>query len=473
MIPRWLPGLADRAVPPLPEEVQRPVLRDRPEDELRWAYTHWRRRILYGLHRPLVEAHLRHALGSPRAADWSVCDMSTNLAATVCDSVSVLYQRKPRVLFLDAEGAIAGTVAREAQALGAWTMLQRVARDCLGLRDVLVRVSVARGRVVLRPVRPDLVTVDVEDDDPSRPVVLREYRWRNERWEVDVHDIRNPESPSARVEDAEGGVVRVVSSGATYPWRSDDGSPIIPYAWYHASRTGGVWDPYEWHRLFEATLTSGLLRSFYLHTVQTASWKQRYGMNVEAVGAQGTVGERELTADPAMMIMFRTPMDTPSSVSQVGTLDVPTDAQALLQSVERYEHAAVSGVGLPAAELLRTGGDPRSGVALAVAEEGQRAVQRRFVPQLAAGDAELMGLIAAAINATTGLTLPTSGYTVVHPGFEDVVGARPVPVTIDDVAAAAVTAGDLATASYALQVSATQARESAEAEGNDEEVDNG
>lgn len=437
-----------------------PVPRDIGEAQ-RWAYTSRRRRILYGLHRDLVEARLAASVGETAATAWGGVDLSTNLLRLVCDSVSVLYEVPPTLRFVGERGAIARSMEGLCRRVGLWSRLQRVSRDAIGLREQLVRVGYSsRGDVTVRSVRPDRVEAWAHDDDPSSPVRVREWRRRGGAWTADEFCIEDPERPSISILDAGGDVVDVMATGDEYPWRRSDGAAVVPYVWYRAAVTDLLWDPYEWDSLVEGTLHSSVLRSLYAHMVQTSSWKTRYMLNCEAVGAGSSAAGAEIEGDPALILALRTPRDLePGASSSVGVLDQPGDPLQVLMSIERWEHACVGSVGLPAAELLRSSGDPRSGIALQAAAEGQRSVQRRFVGQFSRSDEATVGLmaIAARLAGVEGFgALPSRGWQVVHPGFESEAGVEPEAATAAHIAATALAAGEYQAAAFAAQIAGVQ-----------------
>ena len=451
-----------------------PMPRDQHEAQ-RWAYTARRRRILYGLHRDLVEKRLADSIGMTAVTSWGGVDLSTNLARLVCDSVSALYQAPPRLLWLGERGNIATTMEELTRRLHVWSLLQRVSRDAIGLREQLVRVGYSSaGAIVVRSVRPDRVEAEAHDDDPARPVRVVEWRLRNGKWTGDVFDVSDPERPVVYVIDERRELLgEVLAEGDGYLWRTPEGDPILPFVWYRAAQTDGLWDPYEWDSLFEGTLHASVLRSLYCHIVQTSSWKQRYMLNAEAVAAASSQRGAEIEGDPALVLSLRTsPNLEPGATSSVGVLDQPSDPLQVLMSIERWEHACVGSVGLPAAELLRSAGDPRSGIALQVADQGKREVQRRFVSQLASADEQLLGLLALAgqIAGTPGFDrLPYWGWRVVHPGFEDVAGSTQTveEATPDEIASRALASGDYNAASQALAVKAQTMTAEAQAGGQD------
>lgn len=391
-------------------------------DLTRQTYTAYRWAVLYGRHRDLVERHIQRSLGVQRADAIGDPDLSVNLLAQVCQWMAVSYLNPPVHWRTDGDVAAAEALAPVLDSSGIWGLMRRVNRDTMALRECLVRVSVdGRNEVCARPAWPQHIRAWAYHDRPDVASTVwerREYRvdGRDSKcWEV--WDISLPNLPYARVHlagDAGDTLGRDVTEevwgqryeGEGYPWRLDTGEPILPYAWYHATAPDGLWEPYEWDSLFRATLEVCKLRSYFVHVIQTASWRQRYMIALNVVGAQQASGDVSVPMDPANVLVL-TPSDDAGNGTpgQVGSFEQPSDPQIIIQAIRTYMHDAVSSTGLPASDLMRTGNDPVSGVSLAISREAQREVQAQYVPTFERGDQDLLTIFAVAAKLS-GVAVP-------------------------------------------------------------------
>jgi hypothetical protein len=193
-----------------------------------------------------------------------------------------------------------------------------------------------------------------------------------------------------------------------------NGSPVIPYALYHASRTGYLWDAYEGIEVVEGTLAIGVLWSMWRHVVRSASWPQRYAAGVVVAGAQEAPddsGRSQITTDPATVLMLEMSAEDRQS-PVIGQWDAGGDPKQLAEAIMSYESRIEAAFGHVAA-VSRKSGDPRSGYALAVSREEQRDAARRLEPQFRRGDLELLRIVAALVTARTpDDPLPESGWSI-------------------------------------------------------------
>lgn len=409
------------------------MLADTTADDARRKATAKRWAVLYGLHRKEVSERIAADLGVQREEAIGTPDLTVNLLEQVCEWMAVSYQTPP-IIVRTGEGAdqsAAAVLTDLASMIDLWGLLRKVNRDTLGLRECLVRVGVdTQGRVYARAAWPQDVIAVASDDRPDVPVEIAECR----RYTIDgkvrdvyeVHSIRDPSAPthSYHLRASSGTIGEDVTEqvlggpAGPYPWLLDDGTPVLPYAWYHAGHPSGLWAPHEWQSLYEATIQTCKLRSFFVHCVQQVSWRQRYAIGLTASAAPiGPGGAPAVAADPSNVLLLH-PIDndgasgTPGSV---GSFDVGVDLMGLTNSLRDYMHDAVSSVGLPASDILRTGADPRSGLSLAVSREAQREVQSKYVPQFEAGDRQLLPLLAIALRSTDAPVIPAdTRWRTVH-----------------------------------------------------------
>ena len=125
-----------------------PVPRD-PREAARWSHTRLRMRLLSGAWASDLKARLRRSLGHVRSEAWGDPDLSSNVFASVCSQLAVAYDREPSVTHKD--GLAAEMMFASLKAAGWSSQMQRVQRDTIGLREMLLRVDVVDGGIHLRP----------------------------------------------------------------------------------------------------------------------------------------------------------------------------------------------------------------------------------------------------------------------------------------------------------------------------------
>lgn len=429
-----IPSLDVSSIPPWPSN---------PEDAARWDWLRKVRRILYGRWRDDLMQHLQLQIGSIRREAWKCPDLSANFYRSAWDALARSYDSPPTVTHADpdAQGLIGPGGAIEAA--GLWPMQQRTQRDTLGLREMFVRVDAvptdAGAVLTYRPVFPDLVTVITDSDRPDVPVKLCEARLRElngkHAWFWDVYDIRpGMESYKICTKDwidvtAEfTGQPSEAYSGERYPFRYADGRAFLPFGFYHAAKTGRMWDSYSTTEMVEGTLNVGVLYTFLLHIVRNTAWKQRYTVDLEIGGAAWADenddgnGRRSIVTDPATVTQFYSREDAIGQ-PQIGQWAETADPQKMIETIGQYERRLAAMAGINPADQMRMSGDPRSGYAIAVSRDAQREVAKRIEPVFQVADEDLIGKSAAMLRIAGGESYPESGYTVTYQG---------VPLSLDE-----------------------------------------
>ncbi|MEQ1505322.1 MAG: hypothetical protein ABMB14_24030 [Myxococcota bacterium] len=340
----------------------------------------------------------------------------------------------------DRDGTAAAYLNAAIVQAGGWALMPRVQRQTIGLREMLIRVDTSTtGDLLIRPVSPSMIEGEGSADRPDRPGRLHETRRRVidgvSQWTRDYFD---PSARLYRVETLDGEDVSAVlgapASGDAYQYRLSDGTPLMPYATYHAAATGRLFDAFDGIEVVEGTYEISVLWSFWLHCVRDASWPQRWAMGVTVAGASQSgsagVASSEVEVDPSVVVML-VPTGEPgsSTPSQVGQWAAGCDPDKLATSIMSYESRLPIAAGLNPADFARTSGDPRSAYALSLSLNGQREAARRYEPMMADGDRQLLTLCAAGLNRWNeaqgeALDLPETGWQIRYPGIPESADER-------------------------------------------------
>lgn len=367
-------------------------------------------------------------VGSTRSHAWGHPDIGANLLCSASDAVSRLYDTGATASHDDPAAMETMRVLLDA---ASWLpLMQRVQRDTIAIREMLVRVDVvgaaSERRVDLRPVYPHEVEVIESDADRSQLAMVRWWRLRETPrghvWTCEIYDIR-PGRERYAVESESGEDVSPLYltgadgqpapeggwRGAAYPYRHG-GAAYLPWAMYHAQITGRLWDWGASRHLVDSTMTIGKLWTFHHHVVQTASWPQRYLINGRLAGTQttneGGDSRTFVVADPAVMLMIVS-SDEADTAPQIYQDPSTLDPEVLGRAIIAYERRAIALAGLNPADAMRVSGDPRSGYAMEISRDGQREAQRRYAPTMRVGDQALCGVVARMWGG-----LPATGWRV-------------------------------------------------------------
>jgi hypothetical protein len=386
------------AAPPLPRDTA---------EANRVKHTGLRRRILYGAHDEDVSARIQSAVGNLRKSAWGPIDLTSNPYLHTWTQLAALYRQAPEV-DPPAGGELAAAALAES---GYWSLMQRVQRDTLGLREMLVRFDFRGEEVRARPVYPDLVECRA---NPFRPGEIEAVK----EWLPDPADaskwVRVECDPAARIYRAidEQGVDasrRVLDGnfcGEAYPWVSG-GQPLLPYVVYHAAETGYLWDSWTGREVVEGTLQLAVFYSFYAHILRTAAWAQRYALGAEPVGPEISSdghARSEIVTDPATVLILQSTLEQGGTPS-VGQWNQVVDPAKVLESIRSYEQRLVE-MAVGAADVTRTSSDIRSGYSLAVSREAVREAQRSFEPMFRRGDLAALRLVSRFLG------VPDTGWRI-------------------------------------------------------------
>ena len=394
-------------------------------DVQRWEHTRLRRRMLTGRWAEDLRARVREELGTERNEAIGKPDLSSNVFAHVCGSISVLYDVPYKVVHDDPAAAAAMTALLLRS--GVFAQMQDVQRMTLGLREMLLRVDVIdpgeaakapldRVVLIVRPVPPDMVEARPHPTRVGEPSWIAEAVYRDIGgemvWTWEVADIKGTLRvlSADRSEDITAKVYSQAYEGDAYPWHDAAGKPVLPYVMYHAQVGAQLWDPWAWAEIVEGTLSAGVNWTHFGHGLRNASWPQRWAVGVRLGTDTSTEGRKYVVADPTTCVMFEQKED--AAAVQIGQWLPGASPREMLDAVEAYEHRQALHV-VPATDILRASGDPRSGYALALSREGRREAARRYEPPFRHADQRLLETVAAAVNGAVGEdVLPYDGWGV-------------------------------------------------------------
>ena len=390
---------------------------------------HRRRRMMEGLWKQDLRDALAHQHTPGRRRLLGPPDTTRMLFSSLVRRLAVLFNQTPTIAHIDA--ASRDTMSALLASAGMWQLAISQQQNVLALREGLYRFDVIGdgddARLLVEVVPADEVWLSAPPDDPDNPDQIYHYRLRPKPgkpeaywWTRDVLCIKAGEEPFFRVESEDGKVdlsseyIGGAKVGDDYPyWK--DGKPILNYVLYHAERTGKLWDPYTGSELVEGSLAVAVMLTEWRHVMRDASWPQRWANNAAVVGqGPGEQGDMNVQTDPATLLNFK-PIN-PAQPSSVGQWKPGGDPKLLLESINGYASDLVTGFA-DFADIKRTHASARSGYAIEVSRESQRAAQRRFEPQFSRGDIQSMEVIAALWNGVTGSSLPTSGWGIKYPGL--------------------------------------------------------
>jgi hypothetical protein len=383
----------------------------------------------------LLEDRLQEQLGSTRRQAWGRPDLSANPFKVVATELSTLYDADPDVRHNRA-GDVSGFTDLVSRA-ALWPQMSRFQSMTIALREMWMRVDVEDGRIIYRPVPPDMTVAESDPSRPTIPTAYAEVRLRHVRgetvWAWDVLDIRDPQNPSYTVrlatddakfgEDVTEEVLGARFDGSAYPYRRNPvgnetlGAPILPVVLYHASLYGDrLFDAYNGVELYEGSLSLALYYSYLGHCLRDASFPQRYAIGVRVAGSDsvdgGTRGQRvEVITDPTTILMLDAAMD---AQPQVGQFQAGADVEKLEATIAAIAHRLATDAGLSPSELQRTSGSAKSGYAISLSQDGKRTAQRKYVMQFRDSDERLMSVSATLYNRAMGTAFPEGGWSVLY-----------------------------------------------------------
>jgi len=391
----------------------------------RWDESRKRRRLLEGTWLEDLKAQIAKEIDASRAAMWKSPDLTKNVLRSIVTQLSVLYDQSPIVNNPDS-GAV-DEMRRLTRDAGLWQLATYNQQLCIAQRESAIRVDVVgdEPRLLYRVIPADLIWCRADPDDPDEPIEFWEYRIRTSPegekiWTRDMLSVDG--DPFYRVETDEGRDLTAYYlggdfSGERYPYRKADGTPILPIGFYHAKRTGKLWDPYTGNELAAGSLRVAVFWTFFSHVLRDCSWPQRYFINAQVLGlkADSSTGEARIATDPASVLNLGA--SDPGVSATAGQFEAGGDPEAIGRAIRDYSADLAADYDITPADIQRASGDARSGFAIFLTREGQRHAQRRYEPNFQRGDSHLLMATACLINRLAGGSLPESEWSLTYNGL--------------------------------------------------------
>ncbi len=395
-----------------------------------------RRAMIYGGWPEIARERTCRRLGVTRTDVMGDPDLGANAFLGVMQALAVLYSETPKITNSIDPSAVDLMVALVDRA-GLWPRAQRVQRDCLAMREILLAVDGRRIgtsgdpardlRMSYRPVPVDLTEMVPDPFDPERPIEVCEYRrrllggtkkWTKEYWSLDG-------VPSHRVSDGTvdlsaeydlppGGVF-----GGAYPSKyvDSEGRPHLPYVLYHAALTGNLLDSFNGIELVEGTLEATTDWTYFHHVLRNAAFGKICGIGVRPVTHLDENGRKITISDPTAFHEFEV-QDGFAGQPSLTMLTQSVSAVDVGEAISILDRRIAVFAGIDPSEIQRAGGDQRAGYAIALSMEGKRQAALRYAPVFRYADSETLALTAIVANRLWGTQiLPEDGWGVEYAGI--------------------------------------------------------
>jgi hypothetical protein len=384
-----------------------PAPRD-PVEAARIEHTRLRRRLLYGMAEADLEAHLIATIGSIRRTAWGKVDQTRNPYLQIHTQCAALYGSEPTVAAPAGGEDIANAIADT----GYWSLMQRVQRDTLGMREMLVRIDLDEQGIALTPVPPDMVTVEVHPRRPNIPVAVREWMPDpddNSKW---IQHLYDPRIPLYAAFDADGNDVslRVLGGffgGEAYPWMTPQGA-MLPWVVYRAAQTGNAWDAYTGKEIVEGTRWLSAFYTYFGHILRNVAFAQRYALGVVPAGMttddEGKMAE--VVTDPGALLLLRQ-LEEFTGQPLISQFNNPVSIAEVMTAIRSYEGDIINAA-IGSASVTRASSAVVSAYSLVISRDAQRELQRAYEPLFRRTDLELLGKVSALLGG------PTVGWRITY-----------------------------------------------------------
>ena len=402
------------------------------QDQARWREQSLRVRLLTGKHIDDVRNEIEDMFAREVAADLEINpDLSRNPFRLIYQQLNVAYMEPPDVRISGEEMDMAPIITPKL-----WAQQQGTSLYTLALNECLVRVDFKHWadatECSYRLVLPDNCVCHAMPYEPDQPGKVEELRYRKDQWAWDVWDIRDPKNPIFKIEkydDDSGERVDATAEFApelagSYPYRSKNGDPILPYVLYHKRVGSQLWNWSDGTELSRGALRLAALWSHWSDGFLNAAHPQRYALDVSTqAGISRTIGGTPVDVVPVdrkSIIKFQSNGPTGGSLGQFSSAMDPLNAAEALRV---FEQGLAVYAGLNPSDLQIT--QAQSGYAIVVSREGQRRAQKLVEPALRLADQKLLATAAALANMYLGTSLPEDPrdysihYRALKPSMEE------------------------------------------------------
>lgn len=405
------------------------------EIERRWRFQAKKRRMLTGNWAMDLEDELQKHLPTDRRAAWGISDLSSCALKSISSALSALYDEHPIVSCIGPNAANAALLLGRdglVDKAGLWSLMQYIQMMTIGINDMFIRIDVnsTKDGLFYRPVFPDMISAFAPTNDPMQPNYIEEYRLRmidkNAKWTLDLYDLRNPNKPTYEIYtiDAAGHRLENITkkilgsnmSGRNYPYRDSQNKPFLPFVAYHSAITGRLFSAFDNAEITAGSLSASMQYTFYTHMLIDCSHPQRYLVSLQPAGMDVYEGDSNarraaISTDPASILCFVADPDTQTQ-PMVGQFQPGGDPLRLLEAITIYERRLAVYSGISPADIQKSSGDPRSGMAISLSQSAKREAQRRYAPIFRYSDIHNLEISAKLANRFLNMNLPESGYRI-------------------------------------------------------------
>jgi len=355
-------------------------------------------------------------------------DLSENTFRMVLSQLAVSYDEPPDV---SAEGVedFSSIITPEL-----WPKMQQ--RDLItrGLRECFVRLDWPAADDAIQEVRyrviaPGHITKCIAlKGYPDRPGCITERRMRTRQDEAgeivrvetfETWDVTGDE-PVFKIEELDGRGDRIdktreYTDSTEYPYRDEDGAPILPYVLYHAQLQDRIWDYKAGIELVRGTLRLAVGYTAWWDAFNNSANPQRVAIDLELPAGQAQTLQKSrnvetITAGPKTILKFSSQRDGAGRIDTYPPGLAPMDGMNALRA---YAERLAVFAGLNPGDLVASG-SPQSGLSIIVSRDGQRRAQQKAEPVNRIGDQQLLATAARLSNTYGDTSLPTDerAYTI-------------------------------------------------------------
>lgn len=411
-----------------------------------WEEARRRRRMLEGCWADDLNKVLREEFAVARLQALGVTRTTKNLFRSAVSQLAVIYDR-PGIVGQPDEAEASEALRTILDDAGFWQLAQTFSQKVIGIREAAYRFAVhddgADGPYLqVLIITRDLFHAIAYPDRPDEPHTFYHYRQRCKDaiyatdgsiiaaeetiWTRDCISIFDLDAPVYRIESDDGkldltgysfgGVT--LDPGWPDQWRRADGMPFLPISLYHAQRTTKLTDTRTGIELVDGALMVAAKLMQWAHLLRDVSEPQRATMDATFIGNKtidASTGTANVTLEAGSVMAFES--TSPTNKGTFHQWDAGGDPERFLNGVFAYAADVLSDFDIKPSEIARTHTDQRSGYAISINREGERAAQRRYEPSFMRGDVRSCAIVSAMWNRTTGANLPERGWTVKYPGL--------------------------------------------------------